>query len=42
MIASSCPFCVLNLDQGAKKLGASIKVKDISELILEATEPVQK
>jgi len=41
IIATSCPFCVLNLDQGAKKLGADIKVKDISELLLEASEPAK-
>ncbi|MGD0056876.1 MAG: (Fe-S)-binding protein [Methanomassiliicoccales archaeon] len=42
LIASSCPFCVLNLDQGAKKLGVSVKIKDISELLLEATEPARE
>lgn len=42
IIATACPFCVLNLDQGAKKLGSNVIVKDISELLLEATEPMQK
>ncbi|MBC7108446.1 MAG: (Fe-S)-binding protein [Methanomassiliicoccales archaeon] len=41
MIISSCPFCVLNLEQGAKKINANIPVKDISELLLEATEPTK-
>jgi heterodisulfide reductase subunit D len=39
ILATACPFCVLNLKQGAKKLGSDIKVMDISELILQATEP---
>jgi Fe-S oxidoreductase len=38
-IITACPFCVLNLQAGAKQLGASIKVMDLSELLLEATEP---
>jgi Fe-S oxidoreductase len=42
IIANACPFCVLNLEQGAKKLGANIKVMDMSEMLLEATEPVDK
>jgi len=41
IIVSSCPFCVLNLEQGAKKINANIPVKDISELLLEATEPTK-
>ena len=39
IIATACPFCVLNLDQGAKKMGAKIRVMDISELLMEATVP---
>jgi Fe-S oxidoreductase len=40
ILATSCPFCVVNLQQGAKKIGAKIKVMDISEMLLEATEPL--
>jgi len=40
ILVTACPFCVLNLTQGAKKIGANIKVMDISELLLQATEPV--
>ncbi|QLH74945.1 MAG: 4Fe-4S dicluster domain-containing protein [Methanomassiliicoccales archaeon] len=40
LLVTSCPFCVLNLSQGAKKIGANIKVMDISELLLQATDPV--
>jgi Fe-S oxidoreductase len=39
IIATSCPFCVVNLQQGAKKIGANIKVFDVSELLLQVTEP---
>ncbi|HXZ23249.1 MAG TPA: heterodisulfide reductase-related iron-sulfur binding cluster, partial [Methanomassiliicoccales archaeon] len=38
-IITACPFCVLNLQAGAKQLGANIKVQDLSELLVEATEP---
>ncbi len=40
ILATACPFCVVNLQQGAKKIGAKIKVMDISEMMLEATEPL--
>jgi Fe-S oxidoreductase len=36
-IITTCPFCVLNLQQGAKQLGSDIKVMDLSELLAEAT-----
>jgi len=39
ILVTTCPFCVLNLAAGAKQLGADIKVKDIAELLLEATDP---
>ena len=41
VLATSCPFCVVNLQAGAKKIGAKIRVVDISQLLLEATEPVE-
>ncbi len=40
-ILTTCPFCVLNLQQGAKKIGANIKVMDLSELLVEATNPAE-
>jgi len=40
-IITTCPFCVLNLQAGAKQLGANIKVMDLSELLAEVTEPVE-
>ncbi len=39
LIITSCPFCVLNLRQGAKKAGSKIKVMDLSEVLLQVTAP---
>ncbi|NLI74603.1 MAG: (Fe-S)-binding protein [Euryarchaeota archaeon] len=39
ILVTTCPFCVLNLEAGAQQIGSDIKVMDISELLLEATEP---
>ncbi len=39
VIATACPFCVLNLKAGAKKAGSNIKVMDISEILLQVTAP---
>jgi Fe-S oxidoreductase len=39
ILVTTCPFCVLNLQAGAKQIGADIKVLDISELLLDATDP---
>ena len=39
VIATACPFCVLNLKAGAKKAGSKIKVMDISEILLQVTGP---
>ena len=39
VIATACPFCVLNLKHGAKKIGSKIKVMDITEILLEVTAP---
>ena len=41
IIATACPFCVLNLQQGAKKAGSKVKVMDISEMLLRVTAPVE-
>lgn len=40
VIATACPFCVLNLKAGAKQIGSKIKVMDISEILLQVTEPI--
>ncbi|HIH75802.1 MAG TPA: (Fe-S)-binding protein, partial [Methanomassiliicoccales archaeon] len=39
ILATTCPFCVLNMTQAAKKIGAKIKVMDVSEMLAMATEP---
>jgi hypothetical protein len=39
VLVTTCPFCVLNLPAGAKQIGSSIKVLDISEVLLEVTDP---
>ncbi|MBR7006719.1 MAG: (Fe-S)-binding protein [Candidatus Methanomethylophilaceae archaeon] len=39
ILITCCPFCVLNLTQGAKKLGSSMKVMDLSQVLLEVTAP---
>ena len=41
IIATACPFCVLNLGAGVKKLGSKVKVMDISEILLKVTAPVE-
>ena len=40
VIATSCPFCLLTLEDAVKISGFAdqILVKDISELVVEATE----
>jgi len=40
VIATACPFCVLNLKAGAKQIGSKIRVLDISEILLQVTEPI--
>ncbi len=39
IVITACPFCVLNLKAGAKKIGSKIKVMDISEVLLQVTAP---
>jgi heterodisulfide reductase subunit D len=39
IIATACPFCVLNLKAGAKQIGSKIKVMDITEILLQVTGP---
>lgn len=38
IIITTCPFCVLNLKQGAKQAKSTMKVMDLSELLLQVTE----
>ncbi|MCL2608067.1 MAG: heterodisulfide reductase-related iron-sulfur binding cluster [Methanomassiliicoccaceae archaeon] len=42
IIATACPFCVLNLSAGAKNMGSKVKVMDISEILLKVTAPVEE
>ena len=42
LIISCCPFCVLNLKAGAKKIGSKIKVMDLSEVLLQVTAPKEE
>ena len=39
IIATACPFCVLNLRAGAKKIGSKVKVMDITEILVQVTDP---
>ncbi len=39
IIATACPFCVLNLKHGAKKINSKVKVMDITEILLKVTDP---
>lgn len=41
ILVTCCPFCVLNLKQGAKKIGSKIKVMDLAEILLQVTAPVE-
>ncbi len=42
VIATACPFCVLNLKAGAKKINSSVKVMDIAEILLHVTGPKEE
>ena len=33
VMATACPFCVLNFEDGVKTVGSSIKIRDIAEII---------
>jgi Fe-S oxidoreductase len=39
ILVTCCPFCVLNLTQGAKKIGSKIQVMDLSQVLLQVTAP---
>ncbi len=42
ILVTCCPFCVTNLNQGAKQIGSKIKVMDLSEILLKVTAPIEK
>ena len=42
VLITCCPFCVLNLTQGAKKAGSNIKVMDLAQVLLEVTAPKEE
>ncbi|HKM08896.1 MAG TPA: heterodisulfide reductase-related iron-sulfur binding cluster [Candidatus Methanomethylophilaceae archaeon] len=42
LIITCCPFCVLNLKQGAKKMGSKVKVMDLAEVLLQVTAPKEE
>ena len=39
---TSCPFCVTNLGQGAQAIKSKIKVVDVSDILLQVTEPLEE
>ncbi|AIZ57268.1 CoB--CoM heterodisulfide reductase iron-sulfur subunit D [Candidatus Methanoplasma termitum] len=39
ILVTCCPFCVVNLSQGAKQIGSKIKVMDLMEILLKVTAP---
>ena len=41
ILVTCCPFCVVNLTQGAKQANSKIKVMDLSEILLKVTAPVE-
>ncbi|MCL2509905.1 MAG: (Fe-S)-binding protein, partial [Methanomassiliicoccaceae archaeon] len=42
ILVTCCPFCVVNLTQGAKQINSKIKIMDLSEILLKVTAPVEK
>ena len=40
ILVTCCPFCVVNLTQGAKQINSKVKIMDLSEILLEVTAPV--
>jgi len=42
ILVTCCPFCVVNLTQGAKQIGSKIKVMDLSDILLKVTAPIEK
>ncbi|MDD3233556.1 MAG: (Fe-S)-binding protein [Candidatus Methanomethylophilus sp.] len=41
VLVTCCPFCVVNLSQGAKAIGSKIKVMDLADVLLEVTAPIE-
>jgi Fe-S oxidoreductase len=41
ILVTCCPFCVVNLTQGAKQINSKIKVMDLAEVLLKVTAPVE-
>lgn len=41
ILVTCCPFCVINLTQGAKQIGSKIKVMDLSSILLDVTAPIE-
>jgi len=33
VMATACPFCVVNFEDGVKTVGVDIKVRDVAEII---------
>jgi len=42
ILVTCCPFCVVNLTQGAKQINSKIKIMDLSEVLLKVTAPAEK
>jgi len=42
ILVTCCPFCVVNLRQGAERAGSKIKVMDLSEILLHVTAPKEE
>ncbi|MDR3075563.1 MAG: 4Fe-4S dicluster domain-containing protein [Candidatus Methanoplasma sp.] len=42
ILVTCCPFCVVNLTQGAKQIGSKIKIMDLSEVLLKVTAPKEE
>ncbi|MDR1403965.1 MAG: 4Fe-4S dicluster domain-containing protein [Candidatus Methanoplasma sp.] len=42
VLVTCCPFCVVNLTQGAKQIGSKIKIMDLSEVLLKVTAPKEE
>lgn len=42
ILVTCCPFCVVNLTQGAKQIGSKIKIMDLSEVLLQVTAPIEE
>ncbi len=42
VLITCCPFCVLNLSAGAKKIGSKMKIMDLSQVLLQVTAPKEE